>query len=160
MKRGSITKETNEIQRVLALRNSRNKRPRYKEFLIEGTTAIVTEANTTKHKKDLVLGKDIVKIGVQKDNLDVIMPFLKKHGLDQKITVIDILSTPENIMVLHNPIVSTTNQAMISFSQGHVATTPQNQEASSPTKKKDSPQSKDQCYKPETKILCRHNYNA
>ncbi|MEM7016115.1 MAG: TrmH family RNA methyltransferase [Pseudomonadota bacterium] len=35
-----INKETNEIQRVVALRNSRNKRHRYREFIVEGTTAL------------------------------------------------------------------------------------------------------------------------
>jgi tRNA G18 (ribose-2'-O)-methylase SpoU len=35
-----LSKETNEIQRVIALRKSRNKRYRTQEFIIEGTTAI------------------------------------------------------------------------------------------------------------------------
>lgn len=40
MKIISISKETNEIQRILALRSARNKRYRTQEFIIEGTTAI------------------------------------------------------------------------------------------------------------------------
>lgn len=40
MKRIELSKETNEIQRVLALRHSRNKRHRYQEFLLEGPLAI------------------------------------------------------------------------------------------------------------------------
>ena len=35
-----ITKETNEIQRVVALRNSRNKRHRTRQFIVEGTTSL------------------------------------------------------------------------------------------------------------------------
>ncbi|HXH55202.1 MAG TPA: TrmH family RNA methyltransferase [Gammaproteobacteria bacterium] len=40
MKTIHLSKETNEIQRIIALRNSRNKRYRTQEFIIEGTTAI------------------------------------------------------------------------------------------------------------------------
>lgn len=35
-----LSKETNEIQRVISLRQSRNKRFRHQEFIIEGTSAI------------------------------------------------------------------------------------------------------------------------
>lgn len=40
MKTIELNKETNEIQRVIALRNSRNKRHRYREFILEGHAAI------------------------------------------------------------------------------------------------------------------------
>ncbi len=40
MKTTYLSKETNEIQRVISLRTSRNKRYRHEEFIIEGATAI------------------------------------------------------------------------------------------------------------------------
>lgn len=40
MKTIKLLKETNEIQRVLTLRNSRNNRHRYQEFILEGRLAI------------------------------------------------------------------------------------------------------------------------
>lgn len=40
MKTIKLFKETNEIQRVIALRTSRNKRHRYREFIIEGKDAL------------------------------------------------------------------------------------------------------------------------
>lgn len=40
MKQITLTKETNEIQRVIALKGNRQKRSQYKEFIIEGHAAI------------------------------------------------------------------------------------------------------------------------
>ncbi|MDF2577400.1 MAG: hypothetical protein K0S74_884 [Chlamydiales bacterium] len=40
MQATKLSKETNEIQRVVTLRNSRNKRHQYREFIIEGNIAI------------------------------------------------------------------------------------------------------------------------
>jgi TrmH family RNA methyltransferase len=63
MKIIKLSKETNEIQRVVTLRNSRNNRHRYREFILEGRLAIDQayekgwKVKALFYKKDLSLSK-------------------------------------------------------------------------------------------------------
>jgi tRNA G18 (ribose-2'-O)-methylase SpoU len=54
-----LTKETNEIQRVLTLRQSRNKRHRYQEFILEGVVAFEQAFEHGWAIKTLFYNKDI-----------------------------------------------------------------------------------------------------
>src|SRR4051812_47327197 len=54
-----LTKETNEIQRVIALKGNRQKRSQYKEFVVEGHAAIDQAYLNDWEIKSLFYNKDI-----------------------------------------------------------------------------------------------------
>lgn len=70
MKFATLTKETNEIQRVIALKNNRQKRSQYKEFIIEGHAAIDEAVKNGWRIKELFYNNEAKLSGWAKNYLD------------------------------------------------------------------------------------------